>query len=90
MLRSAVQAYSTRDASAAREVFSEDDAVDALYGQIIKGLVADACASPERMAAYLDVLSIAKNLERIADHATNVAEDVVYLSTGEIVRHQHK
>jgi len=42
------------------------------------------------MAAYLDILSIAKNLERIADHATNIAEDVIYLSTGEIVRHQQR
>jgi len=42
------------------------------------------------MAAYLDILSIAKNLERIADHATNIVEDVVYLSTGEIVRHQQR
>ena len=39
------------------------------------------------MAARLDVLSVAKNLERIADHVTNIAEDVIYLSTGQIVRH---
>jgi len=37
---------------------------------------------------HLDVLSIAKNLERIADHASNIAEDVIYLATGNIVRHQ--
>ena len=40
-----------------------------------------------RGALSFDILSVAKNLERIADHATNIAEDVVYLSTGEIVRH---
>ena len=42
------------------------------------------------MRALLDVLSIAKNLERIADHATNIAEDVIFLSTGEIVRHHFR
>ncbi|MEK9137192.1 MAG: PhoU domain-containing protein, partial [Bacteroidota bacterium] len=62
--------------------------VDALYGQIIRRVVADASASPERVASYLDALSVAKNLERLADHATNVAEDVVFLCTGKIVRHR--
>jgi len=87
MLRSAVQAYGVQDAASGQSVFAEDDAVDALYGQIIQSIVADAAGQPERMAAFLDVLSIAKNLERIADHATNIAEDVVFLKTGEIVRH---
>ena len=49
-----------------------------------------APTSPENMAAHLDVLSVAKNLERIADHATNIAEDVIYLQTGSIIRHQPK
>ncbi len=87
MLRSAIQSYSTQDAAGGQRVLSEDDAVDALYGQIIRGIVADASAKPGMMAAYLDILSIAKNLERIADHAINIAEDVVFLATGEIVRH---
>ena len=90
MLRGAVQAYSAQDAEAGRRVFLEDDAVDALYGQVIQSVVSDASREPDLMAAYLDVLSIAKNLERIADHATNIAEDVVFLSTGEIVRHQER
>lgn len=88
MLRSAIQAYSMQDAAAGRQVLSEDDAVDALYSQIIRRIVAEASANPEMMAAYLDILSVAKNLERIADHAINIAEDVVFLATGEIVRHQ--
>ena len=88
MLRSAIQAYSTQDAAGGRQVLSEDDAIDAQYGQIIRRIVADASANPEMMAAYLDILSIAKNLERIADHAINIAEDVVFLATGEIVRHR--
>ena len=88
MLRSAIQAYSMQDAAGGRQVLSEDDAVDALYGQIIRKIVAEASTNPEMMATYLDILSVAKNLERIADHAINIAEDVVFLATGEIVRHQ--
>jgi phosphate transport system protein len=88
-LRNAVEAYSTGDAAAAQKIPRDDDAVDAFYGQFIRKLAAEAAQSPERMAAHLDVLSIAKNLERVADHATNIAEDVVFLSTGEIVRHRN-
>ena len=51
-------------------------------------MVAEAPQALESLAAHLDLLSIAKNLERIADHATNIAEDVVFLSTGRIVHHQ--
>jgi phosphate transport system protein len=88
ILRNAIQAYSSEDAEAARRVLAEDEQIDALYGQIVRSVVVGAPQSPEGMAANLDLLSVAKNLERIADHATNIAEDVVFLSTGEIVRHQ--
>jgi len=90
MLRAAIQAYGDQNAEDGQNVLSEDDAVDTTYAQIIRSVVADAAGGPDAMAAYLDILSIAKNLERIADHATNIAEDVVYLSTGEIVRHQQR
>lgn len=89
MLRAAIQAYGDQNADGGQKVLSQDDAVDAAYAQIIRSVVADAASNPGSMAACLDILSIAKNLERIADHATNIAEDVVYLSTGDIVRHQH-
>jgi phosphate transport system protein len=88
ILRNAIQAYSAEDAEAARRVLAEDEQIDALYGQIVKSIVSQAPQASESMAAYLDLLSVAKNLERIADHATNIAEDVVFLSTGQIVRHQ--
>jgi len=88
LLRSAVQAYATADADAAQRLFGEDDAIDAFYGQFIRKLTAQAAQAPEQMAMHLDTLSIAKNLERIADHAMNVAEDVVFLGTGRIVRHE--
>ena len=88
MLHNAVKAYGSQVVDDAQRVLLEEDAVDALYGHIIRRLVAEASVSPARIASFLDVLSVAKNLERIADHATNVAEDVVYACTGEIVRHR--
>jgi phosphate transport system protein len=87
-LRNAVQAYAAEDQAIALQVTQEDDAIDALYGQIVRQLVA-VPESGGKMAAVLDLLSVAKNLERIADHATNIAEDVVFLITGAIVRHRH-
>jgi len=87
MLRNAVQSFAVEDIKMARKAFGEEERVDALYEQTIKRIVAEGATSADEMAARLDVLSVAKNLERIADHATNIAEDVIFLSTGEIVRH---
>ena len=87
MLEHAIQAFAVEDIVVARTTFAADERVDALYEQIIRRIVDEGAASSEVMAARLDVLSVAKNLERIADHATNIAEDVIFLSTGEIVRH---
>lgn len=87
MLRMAIQSYRTRDAESALTVRAQDELVDALYGQTIRRIVAEASRTNDHIAAQLDLLSIAKNLERIADHATNIAEDVIFLSTGKIVRH---
>ena len=78
ILRNAIQAYSAEDPEGARRVLAEDEQIDALYGQIVRFIVSQAPRASESMAAYLDLLSVAKNLERIADHATNIAEDVVH------------
>lgn len=88
ILRDAVQAYSSEDVEIAQRVLTADAQADALYGQIVRRIVALAPQSSGEMAAHLDLMSVAKNLERIADHATNIAEDVVFLSTGQIVRHR--
>jgi phosphate transport system protein len=87
MLRNAVQSFAVQSVETAVNMSHEDDTVDALYGKMINRIVAEGASSPEDMASRLDILSVAKNLERIADHATNVAEDVVFLSTGHIIRH---
>lgn len=88
ILQNAIQAYRAEDTDVARRVLPADHQVDELYGKIVRSIVTEAPQAPERMAAFLDLLSVAKNLERIADHATNIAEDVVFLSTGNIVRHR--
>jgi phosphate transport system protein len=88
ILRNALQAYAAGDADAARKVLTQDAVIDAFYGQFIRKLTAEASRSPEVMTTHIDVFSIAKNLERIADHATNIAEDVIFLTTGRIVRHR--
>ncbi len=90
MLHEAVRAYAGNDQTLAERVLTEDEVIDTFYGEFIRNIAALAHQSPERMHALLDYLSIAKNLERIADHASNVAEDVIYLTTGQIVRHQGK
>lgn len=87
MLRASIQAFAAEDLEVARNMPIQDDRVDEQYERIIKEIVAEGARSGEAMAASLDVLSVAKNLERIADHATNIAEDVVFLATGKIVRH---
>lgn len=87
MLHEVLNAYSAVDHEAALRLRGEDDVIDAMYGQFVRKLAIQATHSPELLASHLDVLSIAKNLERIADHVTNIAEDVIYLSTGRIIRH---
>lgn len=89
MVRLAVQAYASEDEQIAQRVVAEDSEVDRIYGQVVRHVIDQAPHAPENMAAFVDLLSIAKNLERIADHATNIAEDVVFLITGSIVRHRH-
>lgn len=88
VLRNAIHAYNTEDADAARIVLKEDAAIDGLYQQIARRVVADAAASPEMVQAQVDLMGVAKSLERIADHATNIAEDVIFMTTGAIVRHR--
>ncbi|RME36959.1 MAG: phosphate transport system regulatory protein PhoU, partial [Planctomycetota bacterium] len=61
MLRQAVQAYGTQETEIARPVFSAEEAVDAPYGEVISGIVAEAARAPTNMPAVLDVLSVAKN-----------------------------
>ncbi len=88
LLRNSIHAYSMEDSQSAQRLREQDAEVDECYANIVRQIVRDAAADSDQMAGYLDVLSVAKNLERIADHATNIAEEVIYLATGRIIRHQ--
>ena len=81
-------AASYLDARQARRVIRVDDEVDRLNSEIIADLIASMEESPATVEQGLSLFSAIRHLERIADHATNIAEDVVYLVEGEIVRHR--
>ena len=76
-----------RDAVLARSVLLSDDEVDNLRDAIYRELVGFMERDPSTISRALDLLFVARNLERIADHATNVAEDVLFLVQGIDVRH---
>lgn len=88
LLRSAIHAYNREDAAAARLTLKDDAAIDAFYVEIARQVVADTAQSTKNVPGLLDLLAVAKALERIADHATNILEDVIFLTTGAIVRHR--
>src|SRR5262245_32786255 len=88
MVRQSLDAFVNLDSHHARRVVRLDDEVDRLNVEIIEELVGVMRRSPDLIEPGLSLFSATRHLERIADHATNIAEDVVYLVEGEIVRHK--
>jgi len=88
-LRDTIKAFNLRDEEMARHVLKSDDVVDALYHQIVQDMITIMETDGQKANLDLGNIMIAKNLERIADHCTNIAEDVVYIHTGRIIRHLH-
>lgn len=88
MLRSALDAFVRADVRLAHHVLAEDQEVDEMNRTIIRGMVDHMKKASDQVDDALLILSASKNLERIADHATNIAEDVVYMVDGEIIRHR--
>jgi phosphate transport system protein len=87
MVRKALDAFVHRDADLARSVLSSDDAVDNMRTACYHELVSFMEQDPHHVQQALALLSITRNLERIADHSTNIAEDVLFLVKGVDVRH---
>ena len=87
MVRQSLDAFVQRDAELATEVCKGDDTVDGLYKQIFRELLTYMIEDPRTVSRALHLLLVSRNLERIADHATNIAEDVIYHVEGRDVRH---
>jgi phosphate transport system protein len=87
MLREAIDAFVNRDPAKARAIIPRDKQVDALNKQLHRELVSFIIENPATITRCLNLMVISKSLERIADHATNVAEEVVYLHEGQDIRH---
>jgi phosphate transport system protein len=87
MLRDALDAFVRRDTTLAQHVLDEDDALDTLKTQIFRELLTYMLQDPGTIEPALDLILISRHLERIGDHATNVAEDVIFMVSAKDVRH---
>lgn len=87
MVRNSLTAFVNLDADLANEVRDADDEVDDLCKEVIQFVIRSGQRAPDHLRVYLHMLVASRNLERIGDHATNIAEDIIYLIDGVIVRH---
>ncbi|GAB4353377.1 MAG: phosphate signaling complex protein PhoU [Candidatus Abyssubacteria bacterium] len=87
MLRKSLDSFVNMNPDLAREVCEEDDGVDEMEREIVKQVERAIRQYPDQVDRLLHYMFVAKHLERIADHATNISEDVIYTVKGEIVRH---
>ena len=87
MLRDALDAFVRRDVDLAQHVLDEDDRLDALKTQIFRELLTYMLQNPATIEPALDLILVSRHLERIGDHATNVAEDVIFIVSAKDVRH---
>jgi phosphate transport system protein len=87
MIRDALDGFVKNDAALARDVLRRDDEVDELKDQVFRELLTYMMADPGTIQRALSLILISRNLERIADHATNIAEDVIFIAEAKDVRH---
>jgi phosphate transport system protein len=87
MLRDALDAFVRRDVDLAQHVLDEDDRLDALKTQVFRELLTFMLQDPTTIEPALDLILVSRHLERIGDHATNVAEDVIFIVSAKDIRH---
>jgi phosphate transport system protein len=87
MLTEALDAFVRNDATAARRILTEDDEVDHLKSQLFRELLSFMIEKPETISRSLELILVSRNLERVADLATNVAEEVVFIAEARVVKH---
>jgi phosphate transport system protein len=90
MVRNSLQSLIDKDCALAGQVFEEEKKVDAHRDQIFRVLLTYMMADPGTIQRALALILISRNLERVGDHATNIAEEVIYLVEGREVRHRHE
>ncbi len=88
MVRDSLDAFSRRDAKGSRKIVVRDDEVDKLQKETFRLLRKQMQEEPKNIEQFLDLVTIVQGVERIADLSTNIAEDVVYMVDGEIIRHK--
>jgi phosphate transport system protein len=88
MLKGALDAYVNSDDALAGKTIPRDDSVDMLKDQVFRELLTYMMADPTTIARAMDLILVSRHLERIADHATNICEDVIFMVKGKDVRHQ--
>jgi phosphate transport system protein len=88
MLRDALDSYVRGDMQLAQRVLDEDDTLDGLKTQVFRELLTFMLQDPATIEPALDLLLISRHLERVGDHATNIAEDVIFMVSGRDVRHR--
>ncbi|MFQ5681360.1 MAG: phosphate signaling complex protein PhoU [Candidatus Omnitrophota bacterium] len=87
MLKDSLDAFVNKDQRSARAVCERDDEVDRLNGQIFRELLTYMLQDPKTIQRAVDLILVGRNLERIADHATNICEEVVYIVDGKTIKH---
>ncbi|WP_437188504.1 phosphate signaling complex protein PhoU [Planctomicrobium sp. SH668] len=90
MLHRSIDAYVDLNTDLARGVCEEDEQIDEMNRGVIAHLIERMHQSPTQLDALLNLFSAVRQVERVADHATNIAEDVIYLIEGRIIRHTRK
>jgi phosphate transport system protein len=87
MVRNSLNAFVHHDPALAKEVCEKDDQVDRLNDQIFRELLTYMMEDPRSITRAVDLILVARNLERIADHATNISEDVIFIEEGKNIKH---
>jgi len=87
MVRDAIKSFIEGDEALARDVCKRDDIVDQYNDQIFRELLTYMMADPGTISRAMDLILVSRHLERIADHATNIAEDVIYIVSGKTIKH---
>lgn len=87
MLKGALDAFVNKNTAEAMRVCREDERVNLIYRDLVRSMVQDLARDPDRISPVIRLLFLSRSLERFADHATNVAEIIVYLVEGKVIRH---